>query len=89
MSITQDPHNDPNFNLDMSCDRVCARVHITCINDYVISWTSVCPSFPHSTDLLIMADMDVDVDIPAAAPKKDDSKKRFEVKKVCSNLHGL
>jgi hypothetical protein len=33
-----------------------------------------------------MADMDVDVDIPA---KKDDSKKRFEVKKVCTNLHGF
>ena len=36
-----------------------------------------------------MADMDVDVDIPAVAPKKDDSKKRFEVKKVCTNPHGL
>jgi hypothetical protein len=37
-----------------------------------------------------MADMDVDVDIPAAVvAKKDDSKKRFEVKKVCTNLHSL
>jgi len=37
-----------------------------------------------------MADMDVDVDTPAvAAPKKDDSKKRFEVKKVCKNLPDL
>ena len=35
-----------------------------------------------------MADMDVDVDVPAVASKKDDSKKRFEVKKVCTNLHG-
>jgi hypothetical protein len=34
-----------------------------------------------------MADMDVDVDTPAV--KKDDSKKRFEVKKVCSNIHDL
>jgi hypothetical protein len=31
-----------------------------------------------------MADMDVDVDMPAVAPKKDDLKKRFEVKKVCT-----
>jgi len=36
-----------------------------------------------------MADMDVDVDVPAVASKKDDLKKRFEVKKVCTNLHGL
>jgi hypothetical protein len=36
-----------------------------------------------------MADMDVDVDTPAVASKKDDSKKRFEVKKVCSNIHDL
>jgi len=36
-----------------------------------------------------MADMDVDVDVPAVASKKDDPKKRFEVKKVCLNLHGL
>jgi hypothetical protein len=36
-----------------------------------------------------MADMDVDVDIPAVVAKKDDSKKRFEVKKVCTNLHSL
>jgi hypothetical protein len=35
-----------------------------------------------------MADMDVD-DIPAATAKKDDSKKRFEVKKVNTNLHGV
>ncbi|KAI9513419.1 hypothetical protein F5148DRAFT_971876 [Russula earlei] len=28
-----------------------------------------------------MADMDIDVDTPAVASKKDDSKKRFEVKK--------
>jgi hypothetical protein len=34
-----------------------------------------------------MADMDVDVDMPAVAPKKDDSKKRFEVKKVCIIPH--
>ena len=34
-----------------------------------------------------MAEMDVDVDIPAATSKKDDSKKRFEVKKVNTNLH--
>jgi len=35
--------------------------------------------------------MDVDVDIPAVASKKekDDAKKRFEVKKVCTNSHGL
>lgn len=36
-----------------------------------------------------MADMDVDVEVPAVVPKKDDSKKRFEVKKVCTDLHGL
>jgi hypothetical protein len=30
-----------------------------------------------------MADMDVDVDPPAVSSKKDESKKRFEVKKVC------
>jgi hypothetical protein len=36
-----------------------------------------------------MADMDVDVDVPAVASKKEDSKKRFEVKKVCTDLHGL
>jgi hypothetical protein len=36
-----------------------------------------------------MADMDVDVDVPAVAPKKDDLKKRFEVKKVCINPRSL
>jgi len=36
-----------------------------------------------------MADMDVDVDTPVVTSKKDDSKKRFEVKKVCPNLHDL
>ena len=30
-----------------------------------------------------MADMDVDIDPPAVSSKKDESKKRFEVKKVC------
>jgi hypothetical protein len=30
-----------------------------------------------------MADMDVDVDTPAVSSKKDEAKKRFEVKKVC------
>jgi hypothetical protein len=30
-----------------------------------------------------MADMDVDVDTPAVSSKKEDSKKRFEVKKAC------
>jgi hypothetical protein len=39
--------------------------------------------------LYIMADMDVDVDVPAVASKKDDSKKRFEVKKVCTVLDKL
>jgi hypothetical protein len=37
-----------------------------------------------------MADMDVDVEVPVpATSKKDDSKKRFEVKKVCTNLYVL
>jgi hypothetical protein len=36
-----------------------------------------------------MADMDVDVDVPAVVSKKDDSKKRFEVKKVCTDHYGL
>ena len=36
-----------------------------------------------------MADMDVDVDVPTVASKKDDSKKRFEVKKVCTILDKL
>jgi hypothetical protein len=36
-----------------------------------------------------MADMDVDVDTPAVVSKKDDSKKRFEVKKVCTSLPHL
>ena len=37
-----------------------------------------------------MADMDVDVEVPVAATsKKDDSKKRFEVKKVRTNLYVL
>ncbi len=36
-----------------------------------------------------MADMDVDVDVPAVASKKDDAKKRFEVKKVCTNVQSL
>jgi hypothetical protein len=30
-----------------------------------------------------MADMDVDVDTHAVSSKKEESKKRFEVKKVC------
>jgi hypothetical protein len=36
-----------------------------------------------------MADMDVDVDMPVVAPKKEDSKERFEVKKVCAHSHKL
>jgi hypothetical protein len=40
------------------------------------------PQQPH----VLMADMDVDVDTHAVASKKDDSKKRFEVKKVCARL---
>jgi hypothetical protein len=36
-----------------------------------------------------MADMDVDVEAPAVVSKKDDSKKRFEVKKVCTNIRGF
>jgi hypothetical protein len=36
-----------------------------------------------------MADMEVDVDVPTVASKKDDSKKRFEVKKVCTILYKL
>ena len=36
-----------------------------------------------------MADMDVDVEAPVVTSKKDDSKKRFEVKKVNTNLYCL
>ena len=80
----------------MSCDRVeitCTTSNVICDLDHTQGSPSahlIRKSVHPAQTCEIMADMDVDVDTPAvAAPKKDDSKRRFEVKKVCKNLPDL
>jgi hypothetical protein len=69
----------------------CDRVSITCLINNVsrVVVTPPTASFTYTRIYYIMADMDVDVDMPAVTSKKDNSKKRFEVKKVCTIPHKI